>query len=286
MAASVFPVPVSSFNPIAAFQFTAATANTLYGALYNTVPGIYTVSCVSSTVTTVEFYSGSTLVLTAVTSSGTVSVNLGSTTDRIRLFTNTGTNIVVTITQTANVLVNNISAVLDTISTVGSSTYTGTSASGFGHAVLVGGGGGGAGYWVNPASGGGGGGACYKIVALTGSMPVTIGAGGTSGPLSTAGGGGGTSTFAGMTATGGGGGGATTSPGGSGGTGTGGTTNSTGNNGGTSSNTAGGSANMPSGVPAYVVTSLSGKGNGGQGGSGSGSVGQVGQPGVLYVLRF
>jgi hypothetical protein len=282
MSISVFPTPTSSFSPVVPYTFTAAAANTLYGGLYNAPPGTYTITCVSGTVTKVEFYLGTTFIATASTSSGTVTVNLGTRADRVRLFTNTGTNILVTITQTGNALIGNISGVLDTITTLGSSTYTATSPSGFGYAIIVGGGGGGQGYFGNPAPGGGGGGAALKEVALTGSMPLTIGAGGTAGAFpSGAGGAGGTSTFAGMTATGGAG-GANNDAGDPGGSGSGGTVNTTGNSG---TITGGGAANLPAGYP-FIVSSLGGYGNAGNGGGSGGASGTAGTQGVLYVLRF
>lgn len=285
MSVNVFPVPVQSFSPIAAFQFICPAANTLYGALFNAPVGVYTITCTSGTVAKVDFYSGSTFITTASTSSGTVTVNLGTASDRFRIFTNTGTNVVVTFTQTANVLVNNISGTLDTITTVGSSTYTGTSPSGFGYAILVGGGGGGQAYFGNPAPGGGGAGAAAKEVALTGSMPVTIGAGGARGLFPSGNGSaGGTSTFGGMTCTGGGG-GANNGSGGGGGSGSGGTVNTNGTNGAVGYITNPGSATYPTGYP-FVVPNLNGYGNGGAGGGSGGANGVAGTQGVLYVLRF
>jgi hypothetical protein len=288
MASTVFPIPVAatpSFSPVIPYTFTAVAPNTLYGGLYNAPAGTYTITCASGTVTKVDFYLGTTFVVTASTSSGTVTVNLATPADRVRLFTNTGTNILITITQTGNALVGNISGVLDTITTVGTSTYTGTSTSGFGYAILVGGGGGGQAYFGNPAPGGGGGGASAKEVELTGSMAVTIGAGGARGLFPSGNGtSGGTSTFGGMTCTGGGG-GNNNSNGGGGGSGSGGTVNTNGTSGAQGYITNPGSATYPTGYP-FVVTGLSGYGNGGAGGGSGGANGNNGTQGVLYVLRF
>lgn len=285
MASNVFPVAVatSSFSPVVPYTFTAAAANTLYGGLYNAPAGTYTITCASGTVTKVDFYLGNTFIVTASTSSGTVTVNLSTPADRVRLYTNTGTNILVTITQTGNALIGNISGVLDTITSSG--TYTGTSTSGFGYAILVGGGGGGQAYFGNPAPGGGGGGASAKEVALTGSMPVTIGSGGLRGLFPSGNGeSGGTSTFGGMTCTGGGG-GNNNGNGGGGGSGSGGTFNTNGTNGAVGYITNPGSSTYPAGFP-FVVTGLSGYGNAGAGGGSGGANGVTGTQGVLYVLRF
>jgi hypothetical protein len=311
MAISVFPAPVTS--SINANSVTATTANTLYEGRVALEPAIYQITCASGTVANVQFLASSTsLITTSTTSSGTVTLNLGSTADRIRVWTNTGSNIVVTITKLANALTNQFTGTLDTITTVGNSTYTGTSTSGFAYVVLGGaGGGGGGGQAATGATGiaGGGGGVAHGIITLTGSMAVTIGAGGTAGPAwnggSANGGNGGASTFGGMTANGGqgGGGGTTTNSGGAGGTATGGTINNTGSNGGGG---AGVNAGVGSSAWPFVVASLGTGGNspysnslsgtagtgytagGGAGGGigGSGPAGGAGAPGVLYVLRF
>ncbi len=170
MAQSVFPVEVSS--SLNANAITAAAANTMYQGLASFNAGVYTVTCISSTTVNFEFYSGvDTLVLSGVTSSGTVTVNLASNADRVRLWTNTGTNIVITITLTARSLSNNFSGILDTITS--STTYTGTSDSGYAYAILIGAGGGGGG-GTNASSttagggaGGGSGALCAKVVQFT-----------------------------------------------------------------------------------------------------------------------
>lgn len=207
MAISRVNVPVvSSLN---ADAITAVASDTFYEGRKTFDAAIYQITCASGTVANFEFRNGATLVTSGATSSGIATINLASTADRIRLWTNTGSNIVVTITKTAGALTNQFSGTLDTITTLGSSTYTGTSTSGYGYAVLVGGGGGGGG--VNPNSGngatGGGGGSgavAAKIVTLTGSMAVTIGAGGAGGAAGANNGtAGGSSTFDGMTAGGG-----------------------------------------------------------------------------------
>lgn len=326
MGISVFPAPVTS--SINSDSITAISAYTQYELKKTFEPAIYTITCVNTTIATIDFYSDSTTFISRhVTVSGTVTLNLGSTADRIRVTTNTGSNVVVTITKTANAIVNTFTGTLDTITTLGSSTYTGTSSSGYAYAVLVGGGGGGGGAnGNNSGNAGAGGGVCGKIVQLTGSMPVTIGAGGlgvlntnTTNP-------GGASTFAGMTA--GGGSGARLSADGirsAGGTATGGTFNMTGGAGGTGTlvGTSNGLANEPAytfiinggttggggahdngasvvgggvgigtgGAGAATATTNGSNGTGyGAGGGGGGrtspTTGGNGTQGVLYVLKF
>jgi hypothetical protein len=302
MATSVFPAAVSS--SINANAITCVSANTIYGTALALDPAIYTVTCASTTIATVEFLSGANGYITnAKTATGSIAVNLASAADRVRIWTNTGSNIVVTITKTAAALTNNLSGTLDTITTIGSSTYTGTSTSGYAYAMVIGGGGGGgggqSGYSRN-GGGGGGGGCAGKIVTLTGSMAVVVGAAGARGVLGspgTAGTAGGSSTFAGMTATGGSGGaGATT--GGDGADGASGTAS-----GGTFNNTATGQGSI-GGIPVSPYSFISatpgtggsysygsdggaGSGYGAGGGAGGGQqAGGAGAPGVVYVLRF
>jgi hypothetical protein len=310
MAISVFPAAVTS--SLNASAITATTANTMYAASLTLEPGIYTITCASGTVTNVELYSGvGTLVTSTATVSGTITINLASSVDRIRLWTDTGSSVVVTFTKTAAALTNNFSGTLDTITTLGTSTYTGTSTSGYGYAILSGGGGGGGGGTGGSGGGSAGGssGIAEKLVQLTGSLTVVIGAAGTAGAASTAGGTGGQSTFGGMTANGGVGGATngTQSPGG-GGSATGGTYNTTGNGGGNGGNgylggiggstpatnykfvannigTGGNGGSSSGGQPGQTGTGY-GAGGGGGGGNNPASVGGAGRQGVLYVLRF
>jgi hypothetical protein len=312
MAISVFPAPVTS--SINASSITAASANTLYQGTVSLEPAIYQITCASSTIARVEFYSDNvTLITSAVTASGTVTINLGTAATRFRVWTDTGSNIVVTITKTAAALTDSApSGTLDTVTTVGTSTYTGTSTSGYGYAVLVGGGGGGGGSngGSSSAGGGGGGGVAEKLVQLTGSMSVTIGAGGTAGFGSGSvgsgqnGGAGGNSTFAGMTANGGGGGGTNSGGGGAGGSASGGTWNTTGTDGSANSGGGGspGSGGSPQTIYKFVVAtpgtgrtgngfntggfSGTGYGAGASGSSHSNGPGGAGTAGVLYVLRY
>lgn len=257
-------VVTSSIN---ASSITATAANTLYEGRVSLTPAIYTVTCASATIARVQFLSNAgTIITTATTASGTVSINLSSTADRIRVWTDTGSNIVVTITKTASALTDVFSGTLDTITSTG--TYTGTSTSGYGYIVLVGGGGGGAGGNGGGYQGGIGGNAgavTESLVALTGSMAVVIGAGGTGGTNGNgsgwgAGSNGGTSTFAGLSAVGGAGG---------------------------DTYSSSQTGNPATNVFTFVISSLSSvnKGTGGNGG-GIYSGGSAGSPGVLYVLRF
>jgi hypothetical protein len=93
MAISVFPAPVTS--SINAQSITAVSANTLYEGRTTLEPAIYTITCASSTVANVEFLLGNTTILASgTTASGSTSVNLASTSDKFRVWTNTGSNVV------------------------------------------------------------------------------------------------------------------------------------------------------------------------------------------------
>ena len=288
MSISIFPTPTLSVpSALASSTFTVPSANTAYQALYNFEVAVYTITCASGTVATIEFYNGPTnFIGRAVTVSGTVTFNLATAADRVRLFTNTGSNILLTFTKTSVALPGTaLSGSVDTITSTG--TYTGTSTSGFGYVLAVGGGGaGGAGASDSTGGAGGGGGAGGiggKVFALTGSIPVTIGAAGAINA-----GAGGTTTFGDMSAHGGGGGlnnfanGYTGRPGGNGG----GTTNAvfsaTPANGGYGghpccyqgfSDTTGGSTAISSPYP-FVINGSTGSGGGGRGYSGGATAGQ------------
>jgi hypothetical protein len=211
VAIEIFPVPVES--TINANSITATSPHTLYQGLVDLQPAIYTITCINSTIAKIQLFSGnSTLVTTTETVTGTVTINLGTAVDRVRVWTNTGSDVVVTFTKIAAAL-SGITGTIDIVTSTG--TYTGTSTSGYGYAVLVGGGGGGGGNQWNRsgASSGGAGGVCSKFVQLTGSMAVTIGSAGSAGiGITGVGTSGGTSTFAGMSAGGGQGGSFGTNP--------------------------------------------------------------------------
>ncbi len=310
MASSIFPVPVTS--SLNAYSITAASPNVLYEGTINLETAIYTLTCVNTTIAKFIFLSDNTTVITtSETISGTVTINLGTAATKVRIWTDTGSDVVVTLNKIASALTNSFSGTLDTVTTT--STYTGTSASGYGYAVLVGGGGGGGGQIWNTGNGGTGatGGVCSKVVALTGSMSAVIGAAGTGGTYQVDGGDGGTSTFAGMSAGGGGGGvRGTNSTNGTGGiiaTATGGTYNQATVGRRDSRNApdtpqiwsfvpggtlgTGGIGNDNSGATAGKVDPT-GYGAGGAGGRnynsyyGQTTTGQTGGPGGLLVLRF
>jgi hypothetical protein len=60
--------------------------------------GIYTITCTSSTNATVDFYTNSTTVLTSATTvTGSITVNLASAVTKIGVYINTGTNVTVNI---------------------------------------------------------------------------------------------------------------------------------------------------------------------------------------------
>jgi hypothetical protein len=306
MENGIMPLSYKSLSSTSstASSITCTSANTMYEAGIDLQPAIYTITCVSSTIATAEIYSGpGTLITTATTLSGTVTINLASSADRVRVFTDTGSNVVVTFNKIAAALTDRFSGTLDTITSSG--TYTGTSSSGYGYVVLVGGGGGGASNGGGTAgyTGGSGGasGSASKLIQLTGSMPVTIGGGG-SGTISN-GSAGTLSSFSGMVANGGSGGsvgGGSGGAGGSGGTATGGTYNATGGSGQNGAYFSRATGGSPSTVYKFVKNPIgeggggafespggnaSGNGAGG-GNSGYGSLPGNGSGGALLVLRF
>lgn len=322
MASTVFPAPSAGVSLNPTYSVTAAAANTLYSSQTNFSTGVYVITCASGTISKVTFFNGNAPVVTATTSSGTTTINLSTAATRIDYFTNTGTDVIITITNTASVpIFGGVSGTLDTI-TATTSTYA--PAAGRAWCVVVGGGGaGGSSTGGYGTKGGGSGGINGGAVELTGSnMTVTVGAGGiaqksASTAAGVQGGNGGTTTFGTISATGGqGGGGCYTGNdqgnyGGAGGTPGGGEggysyqqpsaslaspllfvkTGTTG--GGSGANFSGGGAGTAAGSgigtggQAYDSANPgnpSGYGGGGAG-SQSGGTGSNGGPGVVYVLR-
>jgi hypothetical protein len=199
MASNVFPVAASGSSSAStlAKTATAVAANTIYQVTTPVTAGTYSISCVSSTITIMEFYSGTTLLGTATTVSGTVSFNLASDATSYRFYTNTGSNIVVSLQLTGNSLAP-VSGTLDTITT-STNTY---SANGSVYAVAVGagGGGGGSGFGANSGGGGGSGGVTGSILILTSPTVITIGASGNAGGENTPGNAGGITNISNLTA--------------------------------------------------------------------------------------
>jgi len=320
MASAVFPAPAAA-SSINASSITATASLTQYRDFQNFSTGVYRVTCDSAVVATVDFYLGQDDFLArAVTVSGLGDVVLSTAADNIRFSTTTGTDTIITVTNLATILTNDFTGTLDTITSTG--TYTGTSTSGYGYALVIGGGGSGASRsgdstYTDEVSGGGAGGMAGKIVALTGSMAVTVGTGGTSVNGNSNGVAGTASTFGGMTANGGAAGvqGEFTA---AGGTATGGDFNITGGLGGNWSTNSTASTFSPYEFVAYGSIgggqgSLGGGNNknsrlgttlgqggrsdsnsfknavgyGAGGGARTGSNGSgTGAPGVVYVLRF
>lgn len=244
MAVQIFPTPVTTISGASANAFTIPSALTLYKGVVNVATGVYTVTCVNTTVATVKFFSGTTEIAEVVTVSGTVTYNLGTACDTVFIFTDTGSNVVVTLTKTADAI-SVLSGTLDTITT--SSTYNQT---GRVWVLVVGGGGAGGGknaVGTNIAGGGGGGGGIWSaLTTLNTATTVTIGAGGNVVGNGTSNAGGAT-TFGNLTANGGGAGVADSGGAGAAGTGNTGGGNATGGTGSpnTNSATGGGQNNQP-----------------------------------------
>ena len=118
---------ISKINPVAvsanANALTIPTAGTAYNATLALNSGIYTVTCASSTIATVIFLGPTEAQVAKVsTTSGTVTVNIATPVSKLVVFTNTGTDIVVTVTLTASALSGTtLSGTLDTITTTSTS---------------------------------------------------------------------------------------------------------------------------------------------------------------------
>ena len=173
---------------------TAASSATMYSATIALVPGIYTITCISSTVAYVEFWNGATYIGKATTYLGSTSYNLATAATKVYYYTSTGSSVSIGIALTGTNVSGSLSGTLYTITA--NQTFTET---GVGYAIVIGGGGGGGGgansSSYNSTGGGGGSGGLIDAgyITLTGSLAVVIGAAGTGGIN----GGGGTSGTAG-----------------------------------------------------------------------------------------
>jgi hypothetical protein len=208
MAIDIFPVPVTSSGPNAK-TIVATAADTLYEGKSSFAVGVYKIDCAAGVVSNVEFLSDAGTVQTlATTVSGTVTVSVLTACDRIRAYTDTGTNTNITIELIASTLPDSMATFGNIVTLTNTQTYAGTSTSGYAYAVIVGAGGGGAGGASQGSGwggGGGSGGVAKGLVALTGNLSVTIGTAGTGGYRAN-GNTGGATTVGNITANGGGGG--------------------------------------------------------------------------------
>jgi hypothetical protein len=305
MALSVFPATSVKTAPNA-YSVTMPLADTLYESPMSLSTGVYTCTCVSTTITYIDFIDSAGEIHKQVqTLNGLIVTAISSSISKVRVSTDTGTNIVVSLELTANPEGATVAPTLGTLETLTTTgTYTSTSTSGFALAVAVGGGAGGSNPASNNAYGGGGsGGVAAGIVVLNGSRSYTIGAQGNAGaPGNT----GGTTTIGNVSATGGVG--AVGGSGGAGGTPRGGSGGNTGSPGGfmpqggettrhpyqfvktgTTSGGAGargGDSTSPTGSGigqgAAGNTGWAASGFGGGGGAGGGN----GTAGVIYLKRF
>jgi hypothetical protein len=281
MSISVFPVPSSGglSTAVVPITVTAPAAGVTNRLRRTFLTGVYTISCVNTTNVTYYFFNGETQILTGVTSSGTATINLATQCDSVLYQTNTGSNIVITFTQTSTA-VSSINGTLDILTT--SQTYNQTG--NFYITVIGGGGGGGGGSVVGNVGGPGprsGGAAGLQTANVTVSAPVsvTVGAAGNAGPggnPGSPGGAGGTTIF-----------GAYTSNGGNGGSryntaGTGGTPNGVNGSGQNQTFTQ----NPTFGNPLVVAGNINaGSGGAAPGSSTNSSPGGAGGTGAVYILR-
>jgi hypothetical protein len=190
---SIYPEPTLSSLTASGFTVPSPTLN--YQVSGTTFPtGVYTITTFPTTSqATVSFNNpdGSNFVTTTV--SGTVTVNVSFDSTNTYIYTDTGTNIVVTINNTAQSLSGvSLSGTLDTVTTTSTYNQTGKLLV----VAIAGGGGGGSGGattasgWTNDEYGGGNGGrsgtwAIFGPGFVNTSQTVTIGAGGAKQPALT-----------------------------------------------------------------------------------------------------
>lgn len=180
MAVTIFPAPSAESQE--AQTITLAAMQTMYEQVYNFGSGVYTVTVApATTVVSLSFFSGNTLVTNTSASTGSVVFSLSSDADKVYVFGVTGgtSNTTVTITKTAEALPSDDigNGTLDTITSTGVYNQTGLLAV----FAISGAEAGDIGNVGNPNSGGAGGRAGFinvGIVNTTTATTVTIGAGG------------------------------------------------------------------------------------------------------------
>ena len=276
MAIQVFPTPsTSSAANTLAQTFTAVSSSTLYSATSSLATGTYTITCASGTVAHIDFFSGSTYIGSAVTVSGVVTYNLGTAATKIDFWTNTGSNIVISLQLTGQALTTNASGSVTQLTTSGTYNSTGTF-----YVTTVGGGGGGGGGTPNGASAGGsggGGGSASGILTVSSPVSYTIGAAGNGGAVGTAGSqagnAGGATNFGGYQANGGNGGG---------------NYGANGSGGSYSGSPYGASGSVGNHADSYFPFLYSSpSSNNGAGGAGvSYAPGASGKPGIVYIMAI
>ena len=185
MAFTLFPVPALSTLSTNGFQ--VPLANTQYQVSGTTFDaGTYKITTFPTTSqATITFGTSAGVQLITTTIDGTVTVNLGVNATYSTIYINTGTNIIVSIERTADILTGvSISGTLDTITTSGTYNQTGKL---FVVAIAGGEGGGsgganGAGGWTSDEYGGGNGGTSGAWATYLGysntAQTITIGTGG------------------------------------------------------------------------------------------------------------
>ena len=197
MAQSVFPAPAAAPSSIGKTVVSATASQIAYQSNVSLIVGTYTITCVSSTIAYVTFFASNGSVIGSTnTTSGTVTYNLATEATKIHYYTNTGSDVVVSIQLTGIGLVTSaVSGTLDTITTTGSYATTG-------NLYVVAWGGGGAGSQSSSGANGAGGSTgniAEGLIVTTSATTVTLGAGGVGTNAS-----GGSTTFGGfLTATGG-----------------------------------------------------------------------------------
>lgn len=179
MAISTYPAP-SAGSSVAGKAYTLTWQN-VYKTTDSFSSGIYVITTSPTTYQArVEFVLSNNTVVTATTTSGTVTVSLGQAATEVYLhaLSSDGTGTILTITQTAAAInVSNYSGTLDTISTTSTYNQTGKL-----YVVAVGGGGNGGQSTSNSNAGAGGGGGSGaitgKLVYTNAATAVTIGTAG------------------------------------------------------------------------------------------------------------
>ncbi len=181
MPIQLFPEP--SVSSVDGYSYLVSEANKQYQISQQFTPGVYTITTFPTTSqATLEFICGTSINL-ATTANGTVSYQLAETATNTILTTNTGSNVLVTITQTSAVVSGaEISGTLDTITSTGTYNQTGKL-----YVVAVGGGGGGgnagtdSNFYTYGGGGGGAGAYTSKLVYTNTATSITIGSAGTAG---------------------------------------------------------------------------------------------------------
>ena len=99
MSVNVFPAPITT---VADYDevVTATSANIFYESTYNFTPGVYTITSPATVIAKAQFWSATTSLIETSTVSGTVTISLATAAEKIKFWTESGSDVPISIAKT------------------------------------------------------------------------------------------------------------------------------------------------------------------------------------------